>query len=371
MARIARIEVTHHRIAVEPPFHPTWDSRPRPSFTASLVAVTDDEGRTGYGSGDAMPGFAGHEELFVGQDPLDLARHFRIIENISFHYGKCWPLDLALWDLAGKIEQRPVWRMVGGRGRTLAAYASFGQRRDAVQTAEQARRALEAGFKAIKLRFFRENWRAEIAIVEAVRAAVGDRLEIMVDCNQAWRMQWDTAPARDVKTALQVIRALEPLGIYWVEEPLFRGDWDGLRRLRDATGIRIAGGELTRELHEARHMVEAGCFDVLQTDVALAGGISGLLPLAHLCSLRGVIFTPHTWGNGIMLAAACHLTAGSVGAPYIEFPWDPPAWTIEERDFMLRTPIRTDGEGNLHLGETPGLGLDLDVERLAATRIAA
>jgi len=96
MARIARIEVTHHHIAVEPPFYPTWDSRPRPTFTASIVAVHDDEGRVGYGSGDAMPSFAGHEELFVGQDLLDLQRHFRIVENISFHYGKCWPLDLAL-----------------------------------------------------------------------------------------------------------------------------------------------------------------------------------------------------------------------------------------------------------------------------------
>ncbi len=121
MARIARIDVSHHRIQVEPAFHPTWDSRPRPSFTASLIAVTDEEGRTGYGSGDAMPGFAGHEELFVGQEALDLPRHFGIIENISFHYGKCWPLDLALWDLAGKTLDQPVWRMVGGRGRSLAA----------------------------------------------------------------------------------------------------------------------------------------------------------------------------------------------------------------------------------------------------------
>ena len=368
--KISRISQTHHRIALEPPFHPTWDSRPRSHFTVSIVRVESDGGQIGYGSGDAMPGFAGHEELFLGRDPIDLERHYRIIDNLSFHLGKHWPLDLALWDLAGKILGRPVWRLLGGPGGPLPAYASLGERRDAAETAAVALEIAERGFRAIKLRFFRSDWRQEIAIVEAVRAAVGDRLEIMVDCNQAWRMQWDDAPPRLFKDALEVVRALEPLGVYWVEEPLFRGDYEGLRRLRAATDLRIAGGELTRETHEAAFMVEHGCFDVLQTDVALAGGITGLRRIATLCQRKGVIFTPHTWGDGLMLAAACQLTAGTVGAPFIEYPFDPPTWPLAARDFILDHPIKIDTAGEIVLTEAPGLGVELDHDRLAATEIA-
>jgi L-alanine-DL-glutamate epimerase-like enolase superfamily enzyme len=367
--RISNIEVTHHRLKPDVPFHPTWDSRPRPDFIVALVRVETDEGLTGYGSGDAMPGFAGHEGLFVGKDPLDLERHFRVVDNLSFHFGKHWPLDLAFWDLAGKIRKEPVWRMLGGKGEPIPAYASFGERRGAAATAEAAQRIAERGLKALKLRFFREDWREEIAIVEAVRKAVGNQLTLMVDCNQAWRMPWDTAPPRGFEEALQIVRALEPYDIYWVEEPLHRGDYNGLKRLRDATEIRIAGGELTREVHEASFMIEYGCYDVLQTDVALAGGISGLRSIAHRCAEKGLIFTPHTWGDGIMLAAACQLIAGTVGAPFIEYPCDPPTWTVETRDFLLSRPILTDSEGRIHLSEAPGLGFELDEGVLAATRI--
>ncbi|MEZ5776270.1 MAG: mandelate racemase/muconate lactonizing enzyme family protein [Hyphomicrobiaceae bacterium] len=367
--KISRIAVTHHEIPLDPPFHPSWDSRERPKFGATIVRVETDEGHVGIGSGDAMAGFAGHEDLFLGKDPRHLARHFRLIDNLSFHYGKHWPLDLALWDLYGQITGEPVWRLLGGFSSSLPAYVSFGQRRGATETAEKALAVVEAGYKALKLRFFRENWREEIGIVEAVRAAVGDRLELMVDCNQAWRMPWDGAPARTLKDALAIARALEPLGVYWIEEPLHRSDIDNLRRLREATDIRIAGGELTREVHEAALLVEAGCYDVIQTDAALAGGISGLKDIAALCRQKGIVFTPHTWGNGVMLAAALHLTAGTVGAPFIEFPHDPPTFPLEKRDFMLRAPIRADADGIIHLSEAPGFGLDLDEERLAATRV--
>ena len=69
---------------------------------------------TGIGSGDMMLGFEGHEVLFVGEDALAIERHWRILNNISFHWGRCWPLDLALWDLAGKITGQPCWKLIGG-----------------------------------------------------------------------------------------------------------------------------------------------------------------------------------------------------------------------------------------------------------------
>jgi L-alanine-DL-glutamate epimerase-like enolase superfamily enzyme len=366
---IRSIEITHHEVALEPPFHPAWDSRLRPVYRIALVTVTTDDGVQGYGSGDAMPGFAGHEELFIGHDPRDLDRHFKIIDNLSFHYGKHWPLDIALWDLAGKIKGEPVWRMLGGAGAPVPAYASLGQRREPEAVAEAARKAVAAGFRAVKLRFYRTDWREDVKAAEAVRAAVGPSIDLMIDCNQAWRMQWDTNPYRTYAEALAVCRAVAPLGIYWIEEPLFRGDYEGLRRLREEAGMRIAGGELTRETHEARHLVETGCYDVIQTDAALAGGISGLAPIARLAARKGIVFTPHTWGSGIMLAANLQLTVGTTDAPYIEYPCDPPEWPVEARDFMLSEPIRPDRDGLLHVGEVPGLGISLDHDRLAATRV--
>jgi L-alanine-DL-glutamate epimerase-like enolase superfamily enzyme len=367
--KITRITVSHHEIPLDPVFHPTWDGRPRPRYAVAIVRIETDQGLTGFGSGDAMPGFAGHEELFVGRDPRDLDRHYRIIDNLSFHYGKHWPLDLALWDLAGKIAGRPVWRLLGGDTPRLVAYASLGQRRGREETVEAVGRRIAEGFQAVKLRFHRDDWRDEVGAVEAVRAAHGHGVALMIDCNQAWRMPWDTGPSRGVDEALALIRALAPLGITWIEEPIFRGDYEGLKRLRREGSIPIAGGELTRETHESRFLVEHGCYDVLQADAALAGGISGLAPIARLCRERGVTFTPHTWGNGIMVAAALQLTAGCGGAPYIELPHDPPWFGAKARDFMLRHPILTDGAGVLHLDERPGLGFEIDEERLAATRI--
>lgn len=92
--KISRIRITHHRLPLDPPFHAAWDPRPRTRFDATIVRVETDEGLVGIGSGGSMPGFAGHEDLFVGEDPLDLDRHFRVIESLSFHYGRCWPLEV-------------------------------------------------------------------------------------------------------------------------------------------------------------------------------------------------------------------------------------------------------------------------------------
>jgi L-alanine-DL-glutamate epimerase-like enolase superfamily enzyme len=365
--KITKISQSHHRLALDPPFSAAWDSRPRAHFDVSIVRIETDEGLIGIGSGDSMPGFAGHEELLVGQDPRDLERHFRIVENLSFHYGRCWPIDVALWDLFGKIAGQPCWRLLGGATPRLRVYASSGTPREPVLLAEKAERLLSDGFLAMKIRFSRPDWRADLAGIEATRKAVGDRLVLMVDANQAWHMPWDVRPAWTLKEALAVARALEELDVLWLEEPLHRGDLEGMAALRRATRIRIAGAEMTRELHELRLLVERGCLDVLQPDAVLIGGLTGLRDIARMAQHRGIDFTPHTWGNGIGLMANAQLTAGVGGGPYLEFPYDPPGWTLDRRDFPLTRPIRIDEDGLLTLPERPGLGIELDEERLAAT----
>ncbi len=367
--RITGIRLSHHRLALDPPFDASWDPRPRTDFHATIVRVETDQGLTGIGSGDSMPGFAGHEALFIGRDPRDMERHWRVIDSLSLHYGRCWPLDIALWDLAGQIEGVPCWRMLGGLADRVPAYASLGGRHEKAAALERTRRLVARGFKAVKLRFQARHWRDDVAVMEAVRAALGDRVELMVDCNQGWRMPWDTAPSWTFDQALEVVRALEPLNPRWIEEPLHRGDYAGLAALGRATRIPIAGGEMTRELHELDWLVEGECLDVLQPDAVLVGGLTGLVRIARLARARKLTFSPHSWGNGIGLLANAHLAAGCAGSPYLEYPFDPPEWTPARRDFMLAEPVEVDADGMLVLSDAPGLGLRLDEKRLEATKL--
>ena len=169
----------------------------------------------------------------------------------------------------------------------------------------------------------------------------------MVDCNQGWRLPWDTESPWTFKDALAVARELERLGVYWMEEPLHRADRDGMRALRQATAVRIAAGEMTRQLHELRDLITGGCVDVLQPDAALVGGITGLRRMAVMAQEHHVTFTPHTWTNGMGVTANAHLVAGLADAPFMEFPFDPPG--VEPRAARLpdgRAPAR--GRPGLH-----------------------
>jgi L-alanine-DL-glutamate epimerase-like enolase superfamily enzyme len=365
MGAITRIEISHHRLPLDPPFPASWDPRPRIHFPATVVRVHDDAGHVGVGSGDAMYGFADYESYFLGQDPLDLDRHGAVLANVEFHAGRPWPLDVALWDLAGQITDQPTWQMLGGRDRRVRAYASSGVRRSATEMVALARRVHDVGFPALKVRLDGDHPASGIAAVRAIRDLMGDALELMVDCNQGWRMPWDTRPAWDLDHATRVATELAGEAVFWIEEPLHRGDYDGLAELRRRFDVRLAGGELTREPYEFAQLLRRGCLDVFQPDCCCTLGITGLRGLAADVVAAGRIFTPHTWGNGIGLLANAHLTAGTVGAPFLEFPFDPPEWTTARRDFLLAEPVEVDEGGWITLSDRPGLGLTLDEEVLA------
>ena len=109
---IEEILVTDHRLPLAPPFVAAWDPEPRASFSVSVVRVHDDSGATGIGAGGSLTGCVPYLELFVGEDPTDLDRHAAVLENVAFHDGRPWPLEVALWDLTGKLSGRPVWGLV-------------------------------------------------------------------------------------------------------------------------------------------------------------------------------------------------------------------------------------------------------------------
>lgn len=366
---IRDVRISHHQLPLEPPFPAAWDTRPRHLFPATIVRVEDDSGAVGVGSGDPMHGIADCLDLFIGRDPLDLHRHSEVLSNIDFHAGRPWALEVALWDLAGKLRGEAGWRMAGGRSDRIPVYASSGVHRTPDDMAALARRVRDEGMPALKIRFGRASLDDDFAVLARVRAEVGDSLALMVDCNQGWRMPWDTRVPWEYARAIEVARELERHGVHWMEEPLHRGDYAGMARLRAETRLHIAGGEMTRELHEFHTLLERECLDVYQPDAVCSLGMTRLQALAERVVAHGCEFTPHTWGNGIGLLANAHLTAGSVGASFIELPYDPPEWSPERRDFPLEEPIRPDTDGRLRLGDEPGLGIHLDealLERTAA-----
>jgi len=217
----------------------------------------------------------------------------------------------------------------------------------------------------VKIRIAPERADEGIGVVAAVRDAVGDRLEIIVDLNQWWRMAGDLGRRLDPAGARRSIERLGSYGVLWVEEPLPGEDVRGMRMLREQTGVRIAGGEMARTFEELRAVLEADGLDVYQPDVVLALGISGARTLAELALRRNRWFTPHTWTNGIGVLANLHVCAGVGGGPFLEFPYDPPGWTPARRDFMLASPVTVGADGLLRVPDAPGLGVRLDEDAVA------
>ena len=363
--RITAIRLDRLTIPLDPPFPAAWDPEPRRSFAATVVRVETDQGVVGVGSGDTMDGFEAFEHLFVGRDPLAIALHVRTLETIDFHAGRYWPLEAALWDIAGQVAGLPVATLFGGALDGIPAYASCGMLLPAGDRAERALRMRDEGFRALKIRIDPRRLEDGIAAVAATRHAVGDSMAIMVDLNQGWRMAGDISVVLDPVAARQIAARLADLGVLWLEEPLAGTDLRGLAALRaSAPGIRIAGGEMTRTFAEQLAALEADAFDVYQPDVVLAAGMLRTRTTAELALARNRWFTPHTWTNGIGLLANLHVAAGVGGGPYIEFPYDPPGWTPERRDAFLAEPIRPGADGVLRVPAVPGIGAVLDEEAI-------
>lgn len=222
---------------------------------------------------------------------------------------------------------------VGGMTDRLAAYASTGAAKSAAEHGEVARHVRDRGFRAIKLRVDAHDRATAIAEVTAVREAIGTDLEIMIHLNQAWRMSGNVAGSIDLAEARRFATALAELDVYWLEEPLL-----------DA-------------------------YDVHQPDVVLAGGLWRGRGRGERILRRGRRYSPHTWTDGLGLLANLHVEAAVGGGPFLEFPHDPHGWTTDRRDFPLRSPIEIDDRGELVVSSAPGLGIDLDEDAVARTRV--
>lgn len=367
--KITRVELVRLSLPLQPPLLAAWDPEPRRRFPATVVLVDTDEGVRGVGSGDSMDGFDSYLDLFIGTDPLALARQVRALETVAFHGPRPWPLEAALWDIAGQVAGQPVARLLGGFTDRVPAYASTGALMDADSRVEMALAAAGMGFQAMKIRVDPARLTEGLASVAAVRKALPG-LTLMVDLNQGWRMAGDTRGSLDPVTARRIAGRLADLDVYWMEEPLAATDVQGLAALRAACQVRVAGGEMVRSYAELTALMEADALDVYQPDAVLAVGISRARTLAEHVLAKGRLFSPHTWTNGIGLLANLHLTAGVGGGPYLEYPFDPPDWTPARRDFMLAEPVGISGDGCLSVGERPGLGIVLDEAAIRRNRVS-
>ncbi len=368
--QIASIEARRYRYPLDPPLRAAWDPAPRTHQDATVVVVRSDEGVEGYASGDGLPDRELLERLLVGIDPFETDVVHRICETVDFHHGRNWTIEVAVWDLVGRARDQPLWQLLGGTREKILAYASSGELVSAEERAQRCVALRDAGVKAVKLRLHSSDWRIDLPVVEAVRGAVGAELEIMVDANQGWRMPGDLTPRWDVATAREFADELGRLGVYWLEEPLDTDDVEGYADLCGRSDLRIAAGEMVRTEAAVRDLVLRGGVDVVQPDVVLSGGITGARRIAALAEEAERIWSPHTWSNGYGLLANLHAALAFSTCPYLEVPFDPPAWSADRRDWLLPVTSEIAGDGTIAPPPGPGLGVVPDWDALEQYRIA-
>jgi len=372
--KIERITCRVVDFPLEREFHPAWArGRNQPDLLMVLIEVRTDDGITGIGAAHAGLEAAVAVERFVapyfiGEDPLFIERLVPVLRDAEILGAPVYCMEMCLWDIAGKVAGLPVARMWGGYSDRVTAYCATAEVRPPHKRVEDVQRMLGEGYKAVKVRFHLPDPREDLKVVEAVRKEVGDRIEIMVDANQAGvepghggHRTWG------FPKALEVARELQRMGVRWLEEPLPRHDYDGLRRLRDKLDtLPIAGGEDNHGLHEFKLLIDRGCYDILQPDALLSEGVGQMRKIAALAEVAGLEVAPHTWGNGIGLMANLHLAAAIPNCPFLEFPHDPPSgFTAAARDQMLADPLVIDADGCVPVPDRPGFGIVLDEERVA------
>jgi L-alanine-DL-glutamate epimerase-like enolase superfamily enzyme len=338
------------------------------SSTITLIRVRSDDGLEGIGTGGDPRATQAVGQQLVGQDPFATERHIRLMRRS----GNVWGLDVALWDLVGKACGQPLYKLWGGYTDRIKGYASTIEIGTPEQRAQEALGFYEEGFRAIKLRLHNQTLQEDVALARAVRDAVGDKMELMADGNQAQTPVTPSTQAGviwDQRRALYTAQALEEMGFVWLEEPLSRYDFDGLAKLNAQVGIAIAGGENNRYLHEFHWMLERGCYDILQPDGLVSEGIGQLRKLAAMAEVRNKLCVPHHGGGGIGTYAHLHFSASVSNSPWVELMRDRPGEFPWPAQLVPTQPIMVGQDGYVALPGGPGLGIELDedfVKRYAA-----
>lgn len=379
---------------------PDYDSAACSSAQDDIVVIVHtDQGLFGIGETDTNPWVAetmihargthslgrGLEEMLLGENPLNVEAIWEKLYTGSIMTGRrglgicaIGAIDMALWDLRGKILGLPCWQMMGGARKThVTAYASLlpvGSTPDEFLSSLTAKvkEAQRLGFRAAKIEAgvkgpyshmgLQASDELVVELTAACREAVGPNFTLMVDAVYNWT---------NAKEALRVIKQLEPYDIFFVETPLQVDDHDGYAFLQDHSPIRIATGELQNTRFEFLELMDRAKVDVVQPDIGRVGGLTEARRICDMAADRGRLVVPHCWKTGIGIAASAHLCFANAHCPYIEFL---PAALSES---ALRRELVIDDleliDGQIALPHKPGLGIELNqdaLERFRADRIA-
>ncbi|MGI9514270.1 MAG: mandelate racemase/muconate lactonizing enzyme family protein [Anderseniella sp.] len=384
--------VTSHVLQYDMPEELGYSQQYYAKRTAHLVEVGTSEGLTGWGEcfGPGNVAIANKaivekviSPMLLGRDPLDREVIWHTVYNLLRDHGqKGMPLqalsgvDIALWDLAGKIAGQPVCKLLGGRFRDRVPVYGYGMmlKRECLSDhlsrfEDEARAIRDAGFKAAKMKVGL-GVRDDIRLAEAVRKGVGDEFDFMVDANHCYT----------VDDALVVGRALDDLSAFWFEEPVAPEDLDGYRLLRSRLSTRIAGGEAEFTRWGWRHLLEGQCLDVAQPEVCALGGISEYMKVMALAHTHFTQVVNHVWGSAIAVATNLQLLAAMPPLPGGLFPREPllefDTTDNKFRDNMLVEPLDIQAQvkasgGYVAIPDSPGIGVEPDADFIRAYELDA
>jgi L-alanine-DL-glutamate epimerase-like enolase superfamily enzyme len=338
-----------------------WDPKRTPLDTRDYVVTQflTDQGLVGTtidGDYRLPEGIGGEiqrraEAYFVGKDPFEIGRHQAEFFDEQQAPVRLYFLEIGLWDIVGKALGAPLYRLWGAatdRVRAYAATVHFDKTPE--ERAEDALKFREAGFRAIKLRLHHIEMKDDLRLAETVVRAVGDGMAVMVDANQAGN-----------RRALDTARALEEMGVYWLEEPLARGMLDDLARLRAGLKrMHLAGGEGNRGFGEFREILVKGAFSYIQPDPVVSGPLSVVRKIAATGEAFGVLFGPHHGKSGVGMMANLHMQCAASNSGYLEYMYDPGYWNPEGFQVGFAAPYPVDKEGFVHAPQAPGLGIVWD-----------
>lgn len=307
----------------------------KPSMLKPLVATVEAVG--GEIIGQSADPFT------VGQR---LERSFRLLGRQGLMALAMSGIDMALWDIAARVRDLPLARMLGGSERPIQAYDSFGIIDVAVDRAE-IERSMQRGFRGIKIKLGGGAVADDIARVKSVREIIGDAIALMVDYNQSL----------DPAEAVRRIKRLQSFDLLWVEEPVLAEDLQGYRQVRRATGVRIQTGENWTFPDQMEKAIRAGASDYAMPDVQKIGGVTGWMRAAALAEAAQLPVSSH-----VFVEASAHLLAVTPTAHWLEW--------MDKAGPLLQEPLRVAGDGTV-TARGPGLGMDWDEKAVARYAAAA
>ena len=285
--------------------------------------------------------------LLIGRNPLDIGAIWWDMwkENRSVTTNAIGAIDVALWDIAGKVAGLPIHRLIGTCRDSVPAYSSTAWHATTEEYAAEAQYFQSLGWTAHKIHPHGEP-KMDIKICQAVREAVGNDMTLMLDSMWAYCYE----------DALRVGRAIEELDYFWYEDPLVEEDIYNYVKLHDKLDIPIMSTEYAPgRLYGMAHWIQSYATDILRGDVAVSGGISPLIKIAHIAEGFGMKFEIHHGGNSLNNVANLHVTMAIRNCDYYEvFPAN------GANKYALVNDIEVDDKGLVYAPTAPGLGFEID-----------